>query len=152
MAFVRKKWLIDAYQQMQPGAIGNVNVTLNLMSVLSLVLVAGISLAGCAAGGKKVGGADRGLKMGQVDAVTIAARQMVGNTAVQVHGLKSRRAPGEPGTHVCGYIKSAEHKDTPLYVELREKQGTFAAEHGQIGATPENLAKVKFMCRLHGDW
>ena len=144
--------MADAYQLIVFGAIGNVKLTLKPMSMLSIALFACILLAGCATGGKKLGEAAAGLSLGQVDAVTSAARQMVGDTAAQVHGLKSRQSPDKPGVHVCGYVNSTNHKDTPLYVELLEKQGTFAAEHGQIGATPENLAKVKFMCRLHGDW
>jgi hypothetical protein len=144
--------MVDAYQLILLGAIRNVKLTLRPMSMLSIALFASIFLAGCAAGGKQLGGAVAGLNLGQVDAVTIAARQMVGDTAARVHGLKSRHSPDKPSIHVCGYVKSANHKDTPLYVELREKQGAFAAEHGQIGATPENLVKVKFMCRQHGDW
>ena len=144
--------MVDAYQLIVLGAIGNVKLTLKPMSMLSIALFACTLLAGCAAGSKKLGEAAAGLSLGQVDAVTIAARQMVGDTAAQVHGLKSHQSPDKPGVHVCGYVNSANHKDTPLHVELHEKQGAFAAEHGQIGATPENLAKVKFMCRLHGDW
>ncbi len=88
----------------------------------------------------------------QRNAVNNAARQMAEDPAAPVHGLRSRTKPGEPGTHVCGYVKTPANAGTPIYVELREVDGAVTAERGQIGATPANLAKVRFMCRHHGDW
>jgi len=123
------------------------------------ILVALISiglLAGCAGnGGNLASSADAAkasLSLPQIDAVTVAARTMVSNQQAQVHGLTSRRGPAGAGLHVCGYVRSASHSDTPLYVELRENGAAFNAERGQVGSTPENLAKVKFMCRGHGEW
>ena len=85
-------------------------------------------------------------------AVTAAARQMIDDPAATVYGLKARSSSGAPGIHVCGYVRRPAGASTPLYVELRETEGATTAERGQIGATPANLAKVRFMCRDHGDW
>lgn len=85
-------------------------------------------------------------------AVNNAARQMAEDSAAPVHGLRSRTKPGKPGTHVCGYVTTPTNASTPIYVELRQAEGAVTAERGQIGATPANLAKVRFMCRHHGNW
>jgi len=111
-------------------------------------------MAGCAGNNNlpaSAGVATTGLSLSEVDAVTVAARTMVKNERAQVHGLKSRKEAGS-GTHVCGYVRTASTAGTPIYVELRTKDAAIVAERGQVGATPENLAKVKFMCRNHGDW
>ena len=88
----------------------------------------------------------------QQEAVTEAARKMVKDPAATVHGLVARTKPGAPGVHVCGYVTKAAQASTPLYVELQESDGTATAERGQVGSTPANLAKVRFMCRDHGEW
>ena len=93
-----------------------------------------------------------GLSGAEHAAVTDAARQMTADPAAGVHGLVGRRHPDAPAKHVCGYVTRAAHTSTPLYVELQEKDGAIIAERGQIGASPANLAKVRFMCRNHGDW
>ena len=84
--------------------------------------------------------------------VTAAAREIAGDAAASVYGLTSLKKPGEPGTHVCGYVKTAGNAGIPLYIELREANGKVVAERGQIGASPANLAKVRFMCRSHKKW
>ncbi|MFT5507482.1 MAG: hypothetical protein ACI89J_000546 [Hyphomicrobiaceae bacterium] len=84
--------------------------------------------------------------------VTAAAREITGDAAASAYGLTSLKKPGEPGTHVCGYVKTTASKGIPLYVELREASEGIIAERGQIGATPANLAKVRFMCRAHKNW
>lgn len=130
-----------------------------------LLIAAGL-IAGCAAGGPSgpvaqgtgLSAAASGLSLAQIDIVTAAAREMVADPGAQVHGLKSRGssggngAPGR-GLDVCGYVKTASQTNTPLYVELRDgADGGVTAARGQIGATPANLSKVRFMCRNHGDW
>lgn len=122
---------------------------------LTAVAVCACILAGCSAGASPpptLAGAQSTLTDAQKVAVTAAARQMVGDPAAAVHGMKSRMISRQPGIHVCGYVKTPANGSTPLYVELRDMDGTLAAERGQIGATPANLAKVRFMCRQHGDW
>ena len=113
-------------------------------------------LTGCAGNSgnlaSSAGAAKAVLSLPQIDAVTVAARTIVNDPAAQVHGLKSHQKPSAPGLHVCGYVRSASLRDTPIYVELRPNGDSVTAERGQVGSTPENLAKVKFMCRDHGDW
>ena len=119
-----------------------------------MIWMAGVMLSGCTTsnGNLATKTADKGLALNHIDAVTAAARKMVNEPSAQVHGLKSRQKAGEAGLHVCGYVRTAKTDGLPMYVELREQNGTVNAERGQIGATPENLAKVKFMCREHGEW
>ncbi|MFY0614480.1 MAG: hypothetical protein JXQ99_23320 [Hyphomicrobiaceae bacterium] len=92
------------------------------------------------------------LSLSQQATITAAAREMTGDQAAAVHGLKARTDNDKSVIHVCGYVKTPANASTPLYVELRETDGASTAERGQIGATPANLAKVRFMCRQHGDW
>lgn len=123
-----------------------------------MALLGSVVLAGCAAGTVApplttgaVGGAR--LSAPQVAAVTDAARQMTGDPAATAHGLRVRANADGPGVHVCGYVNSAAGgPDTPLFVELLDTDGKIAAARGQTGSTPANLAKVRFMCRRHGDW
>lgn len=118
-------------------------------------LLGGLILAACGTGtqpppiaASAVGPA--ALTAAQITAVTAAARQMTSDPTATAHGLRGR-ANG-PSTHVCGYVNSTAGPDTPLYVELRDTEGKVTAERGQTGATSANLAKVRFMCRRHGDW
>lgn len=116
-------------------------------------------VAGCGSGGSPTAAArsalannQPGVSTTQQAAVAEAARKMVEDPAATVHGLVARTKPGAPGVHVCGYVTKAVNSSTPLYVELQETDGTTTAERGQVGATPANLAKVRFMCRDHGEW
>ena len=113
-------------------------------------------VAGCGSGGSPTAAAlaknQASVSTAQQAAVTDAARKMVEDPAATVHGLVARTKPGAPGVHVCGYVTKAANASTPLYVELQETDGTTTAERGQVGATPANLAKVRFMCRDHGEW
>lgn len=92
--------------------------------------------------------------------VTEAARTMTGDPAADVHGLRQRPAqhPGHDadavpfGRDICGYAQTPSGKSVEMYVELRMVNGQLTAERGQIASSPANRAKVKFMCRKHGDW
>ena len=95
------------------------------------------------------GGLSGGVGETERTVVQDAARRMTGETSARVHGLEMRIAPGEEGLDVCGYVDTPSDNSLPLYVELRERDGVVTAERGQIGATPEKLAKVRFMCRKH---
>lgn len=121
------------------------------------VVFAASLIGGCAATGNgdaataALGGSKSPLTLQQIDAVTLAARQMVNDPSAVVHGLKSRPTADGGGLDVCGYVNTARQTSTPLYVELRDTAGAISAERGQIGGTPANLAKVLFMCRAHDD-
>lgn len=122
---------------------------------MTVALLGSLLLAACSTGSKApslttsaIGSS--GLNAAQVAAVTEAARQMTRDPAAAAHGLRGRTEG--PAVHVCGYVNSNAGPDTPIYVELRESAGQVGAERGQTGATPTNLAKVRFMCRQHGDW
>ena len=126
------------------------------------VMIAAAGLSGCG-GGPGSGGfaiADatdtggNGIGASEQEAVRKAARQMTGGAGVRVHGLTARIAPGEEGLDICGWVDTAGEgrASLPLYVELREDDGRITAQRGQVGATPENLAKVRFMCREHEGW
>jgi hypothetical protein len=78
-----------------------------------------------------------------------AARHMIGSREALVHGLSARISAGEEGLDVCGYVDTPSDSGLPLYVELREADGAVRAQRGQVGATPQKLAKVRFMCRRH---
>lgn len=78
-----------------------------------------------------------------------AARHMTGSRDALVHGLSARISAGEEGLDVCGYVDTPSDRSLPLYVELRETEGTVKAQRGQVGGTPGKLAKVRFMCRRH---
>lgn len=128
------------------------------------VMIIAAALGGCGggpgpgAGGVAIAGATDtgggGIGAGEKDAVRKAARQMTGGAGVHVHSLTARIAPGEEGLDICGWVDTAgaETASLPLYVELREDDGRITAQRGQVGATPENLAKVRFMCREHEGW
>lgn len=126
------------------------------------VIASGLALSGCAGVGgnangllsspQEVGPGSRGLTLRHIDAVTVAAREMTADASAQVHGLKSRPVIGQTALDVCGYATSAAGHSTPVYVRLRDEAGVIKAEQGQVGNTAQNLAKVKFMCRQHGDW
>jgi hypothetical protein len=126
---------------------------------LTLVVLCGWLLTACAWGANPPPTLTRALEAQRANlsdpqqiAVTAAAREMTGDPSAPVHSMTSRTSPGEPGIHVCGYVKTPGNDSTPLYVELREADGTVTAERGQIGASPATLAKVRFMCRQHGEW
>ena len=123
------------------------------------VLLAGLLLAGCTgANGPTIAAFapasanTAALSSTEHDAVTVAARQMTGDQAAQVYALKPKPNASEPGVDVCGYVRTAQYGESPLYIEVRTKDGATRAKRGQIGATPANLAKVRFMCRGHGGW
>jgi hypothetical protein len=123
------------------------------------LLCVAAGLGGCG-GGPSVSGfaaasvADAGGSVGasEQDAVRRAARQMTGETDARVHGLVARIAPGDEGLDICGWVDTAGDASVPLYVELREVDGRITAQRGQVGATPDKLAKVRFMCRGHEGW
>lgn len=124
-----------------------------------MVLALGVLLAACSSGanpppssGNALVSQRSSLSDAEQAAVAAAAREMVGDAAAPVHGLSARVPPGQPGIHVCGYVKTPSNDSTALYVELREADGSIAAERGQVGSNPAALAKVRFMCRQHGDW
>ena len=123
---------------------------------LAAVLPVGLLVTGCGSSGSPTVAAltnnQTGVSAAQQAAVTDAARQMVADPAATVHGLVARTKPDAPGVHICGYVTKGAEGSTPLYVELQEAGGTTTAERGQVGATPANLAKVRFMCRDHGNW
>ena len=123
------------------------------------VLLSAFVLAGCAgANGPTIAATGTApanaaaLSPAQRDAVTVAARQMTGDQAAKVYGLKPKPNASEPGLDVCGYVRTAAYGESPLYIEVRDKDGAAHAKRGQIGATPANLSKVRFMCRGHGEW
>lgn len=122
-----------------------------------LSLAAMLAAGGCSASLDSVGligggGAAQGMSLRHIDAVTAAAREITGDPTAQVHGLKARPAAKGRAMDICGYVRTTVGKSIPIYVELREQVGLITSERGQWGQTPENLAKVKFMCREHGDW
>lgn len=124
-----------------------------------LIMPLALLISGCAAGGGNgsnlpslSGGSHVGLSLREIDAVTVAARTMLNDDRAQVRGLKSRKDPANSSIHVCGYVTSAATGEKPIYVELRPKNATVHAERGQVATAPDKLAKVRFMCRGHGDW
>lgn len=148
-----------SYRESADQATSNAIVTRLVRPAVILTMVGSLSLGGCSWGAnppktltKALEAQDANLSEAQQTTVTAAAREITGDATASVHGLTSRKSSSEPGTHVCGYVKSAAHKSTPLYVELRQNEDAVVAERGQIGATPANLAKVNFMCRKHKNW
>jgi hypothetical protein len=154
-----------SYRETTGHATGNATVTRRLplrwrrrLAVIITVLSAGF-LSACSWGAKPpttitqvMASQQNNLSEAQNVSVTAAAREITGDAAASVYGLTSLKKPGEPGTHVCGYVKTSAIKSAPLYVELREANEGIVAERGQIGANPANLAKVRFMCRAHKNW
>ena len=114
-----------------------------------------VVLGGCGGGGDFAkfamleSGAADGIGNVERQVITDAARQMTGEQKARVHGLSARIATGEEGLDVCGFVDTASDAGLPLYVELRESEGVVKAQRGQVGATPDKLAKVRFMCRKH---
>lgn len=67
--------------------------------------------------------------------------------------VKALKFTGEPGTHICGYVKTkteiAEAAEQEFYIELRLLNEQDIVQRGQVGSDPAKLAKVKFVCRHH---
>ncbi len=135
---------------------------LAIAAVVTLTLAACSGVNGIGPTSAKLGGR---LTVPQVDAVTLAAREMSDDPTAQVYGLVSKPSlTGTGSLDVCGYVRRAGHADDPLYVEVDPKaaqdaqgaqgaQGAQAAVmRGQIGNDDAKLAKVRFMCRAHEGW
>ena len=153
----------DCYRETPSHATGNATVPRTprlhwIAAITAIALSAG--LLGACGGGPElpktltevVAMNHDKLSEAQKASVTAAAREITGDGSASVYGLTLLKKPGAPGTHVCGYVKTAANSSTPLYIELQEAGEGVVAERGQIGATPANLAKVNFMCRSHKNW
>jgi hypothetical protein len=127
-----------------------------VLLAMIFAMAAILQLGGCASSdlgvAKLSSGGTLPLSSDQVTTATEAARKMTGDATATVESLKARSNPGEPGTHICGYVNANGKTSTLLYIELRDTESGPAAERGQIGTTAANLAKVRFMCRNHGEW
>ncbi len=123
--------------------------------ILGAIIGIAIAISGCGGGapmrGFAVASSASPAGVGETERAVVqsAARQMTGAGDARVHGLSARISSGEEGLDVCGYVDTPSDNGLPLYVELRETEGTVTAQRGQIGATPAKLAKVRFMCREH---
>ncbi len=119
-------------------------------------------VAGCQTGGsvQTTAGANirhLTLTSEQVAAVHGGVKQIVSNPqTAQFSNTTAISAVGEPGIHVCGYVKvaGAEGKQAdalPFYLELRERGGKPIPERGQVGNDSSKRSKVSFMCRRNGN-
>ena len=117
-------------------------------------------VAGCQSGGIKSGehAGVRHLTLSseQVEAVHGGVKQIVSQPeTAQFTKPTAISAVGEPGIHVCGYVKVAagglsKGDDLPYYLELRQRGGKPVPERGQVGYDTAKRSKVSFMCRRHG--
>lgn len=119
-------------------------------------------VAGCQTGGNVQSTASANVKHltltnEQVAAVQGGVKQIVSNPqTAQFSNTTAISAAGEPGIHVCGYVKVAGEAGNsadalPFYLELRERGGKPIPERGQVGNDTSKRSKVNFMCRRNGN-
>ncbi|MGH1349533.1 MAG: hypothetical protein ACRBBN_01810 [Methyloligellaceae bacterium] len=92
------------------------------------------------------------LSSGQEKAVKEGVQQVLASS-VKLGPYRVKKHPGEAGLHVCGHAstKSSSASEYPYYMELIEQSNPPALKRGQVGTDSASLAKVKFMCRRHGN-
>lgn len=128
-----------------------------LSAVLAIVFAVGACQTGGTTKSTRDGVRHLTLTNEQIAAVQGGVRQIVSHPeTAQFSNTTAISASGDPGIHVCGYVKTtgqagSNGESVPFYLELRERGGKPVPERGQVGFDSAKRSKVTFMCRRHGN-
>ncbi len=79
--------------------------------------------------------------------------QQVLSSKVSLGPYRVKKLADESGLHVCGHASknNSSGHEYPYYMELFDETNPPTLKRGQVGTDSASLAKVKFMCRRHGN-